>query len=190
MRSGWLALLSLFQIGQAPTIRRLSLEMEAHPHALRSTRALIRAWAGVVSLPQARLERLLLASGEALSNAVEHAYPGGRGGGVDLSVVLSREGTVTVQVVDRGRWRTDAGQPEGPQPEATGQLMPALRGRGIGLMRAVMDIVDIRSGDTGSAVTLTEFCNDRSDQDRATDAHTPDQGGLDAPDTGAGLTSP
>ena len=50
-------------------------------------------------------EMLVLAAAELCANAVEHAYPEGTGGAVEVAAARELAGTVTLVVRDRGRWR-------------------------------------------------------------------------------------
>jgi len=70
-------------------------------------------------------------------NAVEHAY-----GPADAELTVTaamRDGAVVITVSDEGRWR---------------EPRDARRGRGRGIMTAVMDHVTIDTGPRGSTVTL------------------------------------
>lgn len=106
----------------------------------------------------------MLAVSEALSNAVEHAYPDQRPGPVRLRgtstppapVALSAPGAghrpvvaedvvsgavLQIVVSDRGRWL--------PPGE------PQYRGRGLAIMRATAEDVDLTHTTTGTTVRLT-----------------------------------
>ena len=78
-----------------------------------------------------------MACNEACQNAIEHAY------GLSpepFDVELSRaDGSVVIAVRDRGGWREHVSED---------------RGRGLPLMRALMDEVDIEQRPTGSTVVL------------------------------------
>jgi PAS domain S-box-containing protein len=80
----------------------------------------------------------LLACSEAVSNAIEHGYAGDRSGIVDVLATLS-PGLLRVRVRDRGLWRA-------PGP-------PGHRGRGLELIRALMDHVSV-DHTTGTVVTM------------------------------------
>jgi PAS domain S-box-containing protein len=75
----------------------------------------------------------LLACSEAVANAIEHGYPDEPDGVVDVLATIS-PGHLRIRVRDRGRWRP---------PGAPGD-----RGRGLHLVRALMDqvVVDHRAG--------------------------------------------
>ena len=80
----------------------------AVPAALSEVRAAVRRWmAGVGATPD-ETDNMLIAIGEACSNAVEHAY-GARGGTVTLRLELDPP-TVMAIVGDNGRWRPPRGR--------------------------------------------------------------------------------
>lgn len=91
-------------------------------------------------LPPDRVEELVVAAGEALTNAVEHAYGDRLFGHVDL-VVFADEGEVTLRVSDNGRWRTPGDR--------------AGRGMGTPIMRSLADSFRIVRTDSGTSVTMT-----------------------------------
>jgi anti-sigma regulatory factor (Ser/Thr protein kinase) len=81
---------------------------------------------------------ITLAASEAAANAIEHAY-GARE--ASFTVTCERAGTdIRVTVEDTGRWRES--QPYG-------------RGRGLTVMRALVDAVELSRGPDGTTVTLT-----------------------------------
>jgi anti-sigma regulatory factor (Ser/Thr protein kinase) len=83
----------------------------------------------------------VLAVDEACANAVEHAYDGGDG---EVVVELARnpDHEVVVRVHDDGRWRYGTANP--------------MRGRGLGIIRAVVDECEIQTDDTGTTVLLKQ----------------------------------
>ncbi|MDX6676540.1 MAG: hypothetical protein QOE31_592 [Solirubrobacteraceae bacterium] len=116
---------------------RVVLEVAGDPGALSATRDTVRRWLSESGADGAEMHDITMACNEACQNAIEHAY----GLGADLfDVLLERsDAEVTVTVRDRGRWRTTT------SPD---------RGRGLQLMRELMDVVDVESGETGSTVAL------------------------------------
>ena len=50
----------------------------------------------------------MLAAGELCANAVEHAYPAGSEGPVEVALAREPGGALTLVVRDRGRWRAAA----------------------------------------------------------------------------------
>jgi anti-sigma regulatory factor (Ser/Thr protein kinase) len=82
---------------------------------------------------------LLTAAGEAMANAVEHAY----GDALGLVRVHAHVGddVVTVTIEDEGKWKPAQRREE--------------RGRGLPIMRALMDGVEIRTHQARTVVRLT-----------------------------------
>lgn len=82
---------------------------------------------------------VLLAVGEAAANAVEHAYPNEPG---LVQVRAERvEDTLVIDVIDAGRWKPAERRDE--------------RGRGIKIMRALMDRIEIHTMQAETNVRLT-----------------------------------
>jgi anti-sigma regulatory factor (Ser/Thr protein kinase) len=100
--------------------------------ALARVRGTVRTWLSAVEASEP--DDLVLAVDEAVANAIEH-------GGAD--VVLSaheEQGSVFFVVYDGGRWR-----PAGDYK---------WRGRGIAIMRALVDDVQIEPSPSGTTVVL------------------------------------
>jgi anti-sigma regulatory factor (Ser/Thr protein kinase) len=118
------------------------LRLRADPSELRTARRLAEQAADDYGLDEDARFRLTLAANEAVANAIEHGSP-------------SDEGTVMVRVCEDGEgvrfevrdWGTfTAGFPD---PEGLGD-----RGRGLPLMAALVDEVDLKPGDEGTLVRL------------------------------------
>jgi serine/threonine-protein kinase RsbW len=94
-----------------------------------------------------RFSDLLLAVNEAIANAAEFAYfDAPQRGTLDIDAAYDGDSdTLAVTVNDRGRWH------QGVPVELPYQL----RGRGIPLMEALADAVDIDRTHHGTRVTLT-----------------------------------
>ncbi len=122
----------------APT--RLRRVLPARPEALRRLRVDVRAWADARGLAEPARAALLLALGEACTNAIEHAYAGGEVGDVEVELADGEAG-VRVMVRDRGGWRE-------PRPS------DGRRGRGTGIMQAVAADFERRTGPDGTTVTF------------------------------------
>lgn len=98
------------------------------------------------------IDDIALAVTEACANVVQHAGPGG-GGHEDFEVRVSVEGTwCRIEVVDSGG---------GFDPEqaaldvrAEGPLAELTHGRGLGLMRVLMDELHFEPGESGTTVVL------------------------------------
>ncbi|WP_345421089.1 SpoIIE family protein phosphatase [Pseudonocardia xishanensis] len=116
--------------------------MPADPECLAPMRRAIAAWAAESGLDLDATTDLQLAVGEAVTNAVEHAYTGDPQPGADavaLSIELRTDGSLAVRVADHGRWR--------PPPED-----PGYRGRGLALIRELAVDVEVLPADDGTEV--------------------------------------
>ena len=115
------------------------MHLPADAEELAGLRAAIRRWSMRASIPADVTEEIVLAIGEACANAIEHAYRGASG---DLTVALKlgAGGEVQAEIRDDGQWWD-----EGPA---------STRGRGMTLMRALMDTVDVRPGASGTTVAM------------------------------------
>jgi anti-sigma regulatory factor (Ser/Thr protein kinase) len=116
---------------------RLELLVAAVPDSLSTMRRSLRSWLLAAGADEDLTYDVLVAVGEAAANAVEHAY-----GPVDDEFIVAAEAhgaDAVFTVTDRGRWRPSRG---------------SNRGRGLALMRELMDDVQVDSGDEGTVVTL------------------------------------
>jgi anti-sigma regulatory factor (Ser/Thr protein kinase) len=114
----------------------IDIAVPALPESSSQLRRALRAYLAMI-LDESRVEDIVLAAGEATGNAIEHAYRGCHGS-ISLRAFVS-DGRLVVEVRDSGRWRLD-GDPE--------------RGRGLGIMRALVDRVSIESTHGGTNVRL------------------------------------
>jgi anti-sigma regulatory factor (Ser/Thr protein kinase) len=106
--------------------------------ALRVLRQSLRRWLGKGGADADEIYDITVAVQEASANAVEHAYaPGAAAFEVDAR---HDDGVITVVVQDRGQWR-----------DARGGVQ---RGRGLPIMRSLMETVDVEQGDLGTTVRL------------------------------------
>lgn len=124
----------------------LAMTMPADPALLTTTRKQLYTWLGDLGWPEESADDVVLAVSEAVSNAIEHAYPGRDRGSVHLSaeVAVARDGArVVVDVADHGYWRPAAADP--------------YRHHGIKVMSDLMDRLELRSGPSGTTVTLTSM---------------------------------
>jgi anti-anti-sigma factor len=116
----------------------LHLRLPARPDALAEVRRSLRRWLDQNGATCDELLSVVLASGEACANSIEHAY-GAADAELDVVAVMA-DGTMTVSVHDSGRWRPPRGQH---------------RGRGLALMRELMDDVTVTHGEDGTTVQLS-----------------------------------
>ncbi|AGB24438.1 serine phosphatase RsbU, regulator of sigma subunit [Mycobacterium sp. JS623] len=120
----------------------LELEFPAHASQLAPARHALRGWLKRALVNPDQSMDVLIAVGEAVANAIEHGHRDNPGG------IISVGGTAMVDrvqltVTDSGSWKP-------PQP-----ARDSTRGRGIALMRALMQEVAIDPGVAGTTVHLT-----------------------------------
>jgi serine phosphatase RsbU (regulator of sigma subunit)/anti-sigma regulatory factor (Ser/Thr protein kinase) len=115
----------------------LDLTLPADPATLAPLRRTLRDWLDRAGASEEELRDIVLATIEAAANAVEHAYgPGEADFELEAHAV---DGEVTITVQDFGSWRNES------DPH---------RGRGLGVMRAAMDGVEVDSETEGTRVRL------------------------------------
>jgi PAS domain S-box-containing protein len=115
----------------------------AQPTELTGIRRAVEAWAAANALPEDITDDLQLALGEAIANAVEHAYRDHDPGEVEYTLRCSADGAhVEAVVTDFGSWR--------PPPADRGH-----RGRGLELINALGRDVAVDHGATGTVVRFT-----------------------------------
>ena len=119
--------------------RSFGFTFTALPLAVPLVRRSMQRYAQRLGLDEDRCFALLTAAGEAIANAVEHAYPGPPG--VVRVHASATDDVLTVTVEDDGKWRPAQRRDE--------------RGRGLPLMRALMDAVEIRTHQARTEVRLT-----------------------------------
>jgi anti-sigma regulatory factor (Ser/Thr protein kinase) len=120
----------------------LSIRLPAIPASLAVIRAHLRNWLPTAAVNPATAADVLLAVGEAASNAVEHAVRGAARN-VVLEVTARATGTgLALTVKDNGRWHA-------PRPSA-----PSQRGHGSRLMNALVDTVTITPTPQGTTVEM------------------------------------
>jgi anti-sigma regulatory factor (Ser/Thr protein kinase)/putative methionine-R-sulfoxide reductase with GAF domain len=120
-----------------PLPERLSTRWPAEADALGGLRHLLRRWLTGHGASADETYDITVAVQEAAANAVEHAYaPGVAAFSIDAE---HRDGSITVTVSDRGNWRDARG---------------SNRGRGLLLMRALMESVDVQPSTDGTSVVL------------------------------------
>jgi GAF domain-containing protein/anti-sigma regulatory factor (Ser/Thr protein kinase) len=124
-------------VARRTSAERLELRVAATPASLAAMRRSLRSWLLTAGADDDEAYDVLVAVGEAAANAVEHAYGPGHD---EFEVAAELDGADAVFTVgDRGRWRPARGNN---------------RGRGIALMRELMDDVQVDSGGEGTVVTL------------------------------------
>ncbi|MFE3258522.1 SpoIIE family protein phosphatase [Nocardia sp. NPDC059091] len=119
----------------------LRLDVPAEARELSGIRRALRSWLTAAAVPHDTAVDLVAAANEACSNSIEHAYLGGEPGRVRLSADCGVD-TLTIEVSDTGVWR--------PLPADPGH-----RGRGIAMMRALTDELDIDNSGPGTRVRMS-----------------------------------
>jgi anti-sigma regulatory factor (Ser/Thr protein kinase) len=109
----------------------------AEPRSLAPIRHTLRRWLRELDADRQEAYEILVASGEACANAVQHPY-GLRDGFLEMDVGLV-DGQVEIVVQDSGSWRSSS---------------PPGGGHGLSLMRALMDTVEVTSGPEGTQVRM------------------------------------
>ncbi len=129
--------IALLTLRTIPMTDRIEVEYPATPEALASMRAVLRRWLRYVGGDEREIAEIVTACGEAATNAIEHA---GAGGGAPFEISGRAEGSgVQITVRDHGAWRA---------PRSGDQ------GRGLLLMRALMDSVEVTPTPEGTTVRL------------------------------------
>lgn len=117
---------------------RLRLRLDAAPPSMPLLRHTLRRWLGQSGVSPDEVFEITVAASEAFSNAVEHAYAAADAQ-IEIEGSLQDE-AVTLTIRDWGQWR----EPRG-----------ANRGRGLSLMRGLMDEVTVTPGPDGTTVRMS-----------------------------------
>jgi PAS domain S-box-containing protein len=128
---------ALLTLRSIPMTEGLQVDVHAAPEALARMRAVLRRWLQHVGADEREITEIVTACGEAAANAIEHA---GVGSGASFEVSGRAErGVAEITVRDHGGWRA---------PRAGDQ------GRGLSMMRALMDSVAVTPAPGGTTVRL------------------------------------
>ncbi len=119
----------------------LSMNFAADLDHLAPSRNALRGWLARAGVEPDQIAYLLTAVGEAVANAIEHGYRDEPGGTVSVHATALVD-ALHVTVVDGGTWKPPRNDPA------------ANRGRGINLMRGLLEDMTIRSTETGTTVHL------------------------------------
>ncbi len=118
----------------------LDLVMPAEPDRLVDLRRALGRWLDEAGADEDERYEVLVACSEAATNAVEHAYGPGAASYQVVGDWDPETGEISLLVRDWGRWRSPRGQD---------------RGRGLGLMTALMDDVTVdRGGPTAGGTSV------------------------------------
>jgi serine phosphatase RsbU (regulator of sigma subunit)/anti-sigma regulatory factor (Ser/Thr protein kinase) len=130
---------ALLAVESLPLEEVLELTLGTRPDVLGGMRTALERWLTAAGASESERFDIALSTSEAATNAIEHAY-----GAREASFVVRAErvgNDVTVTVSDVGRWRT---------------LRPHGGGRGLMIMRALMDSVEVNTDENGTDVTMTK----------------------------------
>ena len=119
----------------------LRMTFPAHASYLAETRTALRDWMARAELANDQVQSILVAVGEAVANAIEHGHRDRPDGLITLDATMMVN-EVRLLIVDSGSWK-----PERTSPDIT-------RGRGLALMRGLLDDVAIDREDSGTTVRL------------------------------------
>ncbi len=120
-----------------PLTEQLTTRWRANAETLAAMRPLLRRWLTRWGAGDDEIYDITVAVQEASANAVEHAYAPGT---ATFVVEASHDhGVITFVIRDRGQWRAPRG---------------THRGRGLAMMRALMESVDVQHDDEGTVVVL------------------------------------
>ncbi|MEZ0357393.1 SpoIIE family protein phosphatase [Mycobacterium sp. SA01] len=119
----------------------LEVTIPADPLHLAPARAALRDWLTSAGIDHDQAQDVLVAAGEAVTNAIEHGYRHGAGGTITLQAT-SEVDLLRLTISDAGSWK----------PKETGYTH---RGRGIQIMEALMEDVSILPDESGTVVRLS-----------------------------------
>jgi serine phosphatase RsbU (regulator of sigma subunit)/anti-sigma regulatory factor (Ser/Thr protein kinase) len=131
-----IALLAVESVALGPA---MCLTLDAHPGVLSPLRRTLERWLAEQGFGANERFDVTLAASEAAGNAIEHAY-GAREATFTVECERGPE-DVRISVCDRGRWRDSS---------------PYGRGRGLAIMRALVDSLEIDREGEGTTVNLTK----------------------------------
>lgn len=115
----------------------LKLQLPADPAVLSEARRTLRRWLDSRGVTERDAREIVLAVSEACANAIEHAYSAAP---AQFEVTASgRDGALSFVVRDSGAWRS---------PRGTN------RGRGLKVIQAAMDEVEIKPSDQGTEIVM------------------------------------
>jgi PAS domain S-box-containing protein len=128
---------ALLTLRNLPVPDRFRAAFPAEPESLAPMRSMLRRWLSHAGAGEIEIAEITTACGEAATNAIEHA---GMSGDTRFEVSGSRDGReVEITVRDQGSWREER---------------PGDHGRGLDLMRTLMDTVAVEPGSGGTTVSL------------------------------------
>lgn len=120
----------------------LRVSMSADGGHVRLLRRRLAEWLGSDHLDEDLIDDLVMATSEALENCCDHAYVGAEPGGTMTLTACHADDRLVITVADDGSWQEAATEPTG-------------RGRGLDMMRALVDDVAIEARPEGTLLALT-----------------------------------
>jgi anti-sigma regulatory factor (Ser/Thr protein kinase)/putative methionine-R-sulfoxide reductase with GAF domain len=124
-------------VRNAPIAPQMRMRFAAVPQVLARVRRVLRRWLHAQGALPDEVAALTLACGEACANAIEHACARAPAS-FELEAGYA-DGVVTLAVRDSGRWRASRGGD---------------RGRGLMMIEATVDELDLRSNNAGTEVLM------------------------------------
>ena len=116
--------------------------VETEPSALATVRTDLDAWLQLRGLAEPRRGYVILATHEALANAIQHA----RSPGPIVLRAEARNGEFVIEVTDNGSWKlASTDRQDG-------------RGLGLEIMRQLVSSATVTSGAAGTTVRLHQHC--------------------------------
>ncbi|HET9420780.1 MAG TPA: SpoIIE family protein phosphatase [Nocardioides sp.] len=134
--------ITLLAAHRTPTFGPFRISVDRSPDAVREARDRLDEWLGTLQVAVLDEFAVLHATGELVTNAIEHAYPDGETPdvAVELEATLEPNGVLVLSVTDHGRWNDRP-----PHPD---------RGRGLGMVSGLVDLLTIDRTDAGSTARL------------------------------------
>jgi PAS domain S-box-containing protein len=127
----------LYRVGHAPLV----IDDDATASRLTDIRHRLAAWLAANGVAHAAAADMVLVVNEACSNSVEHAYRGREPGRMRVEAQI-RSDVIHVRMTDFGSWKPPVAD-------------PGTRGRGLLLMDAVSDHMDLDGTSAGTTVEMT-----------------------------------
>ena len=128
---------AIIALQNSPVPDELHLRLPAEPKTLARMRRILRRWLIERGADEGEVAEVTIAVSEACANAIEHAYsPSPASFALDA---WEQDAEITVAVRDTGRWRAPRGQN---------------RGRGLSIIVAAMDDVQIDRTENGTEVLM------------------------------------
>ncbi len=131
--------IALLAVETAPLEDTLEMTLPAHPNVLGGLRNTLGRWLQAAGANENDLFDITLSASEAATNAIEHAY-----GAREATFTIRCEHDdqqVRITIRDVGRWRT---------------TRPHSGGRGLEIIRSLVDDININSDQQGTVVTMTK----------------------------------